>query len=169
MITPSVFDGEQYFKVGDFVTFAWNYTSLLASPTAVNILATCKANNQMYTLAVNQTIQANATQSIVWDTGNYQKTALSDPLLTEKYTLIIYDADSAITDVPRAGYLAPFAQYVFGMYTPQPYVSKEQYVCVTCSAAFGDMERRMMGMVFGMSALTVLSFTWFVGGSGVIW
>lgn len=169
MITPSVFDGEQYFKIGDYITFAWNYTSLLATPTAVNIMATCKANNQMYTLAMNQTIQANATQSIVWDTGNYQKTAIADPLLTEKYTLIIYDAASAITENAKAGYLAAFNQYSFGMYTPQPYVPKEEYQCVTCSGALGDMERRMMAMVFGMSAVTVLSFSWFVGGTGIIW
>lgn len=168
MITPSVFDGEQYYKIGDFVTFAWNYTSLEATPTAVNILATCKVNNQLYTIAMNQTV-TNATQSVVWDTGNYQKTALADPLLTEKYTLIIYDAQSAITDNARSGYLAVYNQYSFGMYTPQPYVPLDQYVCVTCSGAFGDMERRMMSMVFGMGFLTVLSFTWFVGGTGVIW
>jgi hypothetical protein len=32
-----------------------------------------------------------------------------------------------------------------------------------------DMERRALGMVLGMSVITVLSFTWFVGGLGVIW
>jgi hypothetical protein len=169
MITPSVFDGEQYFKIGDYITFAWNYTSLLATPTAVNIMATCKANNQMYTLAMNSTIQPNATQSIVWDTGSYQKTALADPLLTNKYTLIIYDAASAVTENARAGYLAAFNQYSFGMYARQPYVPKEEYVCVTCSAAMGDMERRRFGLVLGMCAVTVMSFSWFVSGTGIVW
>jgi hypothetical protein len=168
MITPAVIDGEQYFKIGDFVTFAWNYTSLEATPSAVNIMATCKANDQLYTVAMNQTV-TNATQAVTWDTGAYQQTALSDPLLTEKYTLIIYDAESSISATAQAGYLAVYNQYSFGMYTPQPYTPLGEYVCATCSGALSDMERRALGMVIGMSVLTVLSFTWFVGGTGVIW
>lgn len=168
MITPAVIDGEQYYKIGDFVTFAWNYTSLEATPTAVNILASCKANAQTYTIAANQTI-TNATQSVVWDTGSYQQSALSKPLLTEKYTLIIYDADSEVTAQAQAGYLAVFNQYTFGMYERQKYVPWNEFICATCSGALGDMEMRAIGMALGMGALTVLSFTWFVGGTGIIW
>lgn len=168
MITPSVMDGEQFYKIGDFVTFKWNYTSLEATPTAVNIMATCKENNQLYTIAMNQTI-TNATQAVTWDTGEYMRTAAADPLVVDKYTLIIYDADSSISANAQAGYLAVYNQYSFGMYTPQPYVPLDQFVCVTCSGALGDMEKRAVGMVVGMGVLTVLSFTWFVGGTGVIW
>lgn len=168
MITPAVGDGEQYYKIGDFVTFRWNYTSLQATPTAVNIVATCKQNQQLYTIAMNQTI-TNATQAITWDTGAYQMTAASAPLIVNKYTLIIYDAESSISAISQAGYLAVYNQLTFGMYTPQPYVPLAEFVCVTCSGAFGEMERRALGMVVGVGALTVLSFTWFVGGTGVIW
>jgi len=168
MITPAIISGPQYYKIGDFVTFAWNYTSLLATPTAVNILATCTANEQLYTLAANQTI-GNATGAVTWDTGSYQSTALSDPLLTETYTLIIYDADSSISATAQAGYLAVYDQYTFGMYTPQPYTPLGEFQCATCSGALSDMERKALGMVFGVSVITVLSFTWFVGGLGVIW
>lgn len=168
MITPAVIDGEQYYKVGDFVTFAWNYTSLLATPSAVNIVATCKANDQLYTIATNQTV-GNSTGAVTWDTGSYQATAVSDPLLTETYTLIIYDAAGSISDTSQPGYLAVYNQYTFGMYTPQAYVPLNEYKCATCSGALSDMERRALGMVVGMGVLTVLSFTWFVGGTGVIW
>jgi hypothetical protein len=168
LITPAIIDGPQYFKIGDFVTFAWNYTSLLATPSAVDILATCKENDQTYTLAMNQTI-GNATGAVTWDTGAYQSTALSAPLLTETYTLIIYDAASSISAQAQAGYLAVYDQYTFGMYTPQPYTPLNEFQCATCSAAFGDMERRALGMVVGVSVITILSFTWFVGGIGVIW
>ena len=168
MITPSVQDGEQYYKIGDFVTFRWNYTSLEATPTAVNVVATCKENNQLYTIAMNQTV-TNATQAVTWDTSGYQKTAASNPLIVNKYTLIIYDAESSVSAVAQAGYLAVYNQFSFGMYTPQPYVALADFVCVTCSGALGDMERKALGMMLGMSALTVLSFTWFVGGTGVIW
>ena len=51
-----------YFKIGDYVTFVWNFTSLEATPTAVNVMATCKANAQLYTIAVNQTV-SNSTQA----------------------------------------------------------------------------------------------------------
>jgi len=168
MITPAVISGPQYFKIGDFVTFKWNYTSLLATPTAINVMATCTANQQLYTLAANQTI-GNSTGGVTWDTGAYQSTALSDPLLTETYTLVIYDAESSISAQAQAGYLAVYDQYTFGMYVPQAYTPLGEFKCATCSGALSDMERRALGMVLGMCVLTVLSFTWFVGGLGVIW
>jgi hypothetical protein len=34
------------------------------------------------------------------------------------YTLIIHDSSKDITDIPSAGFLGTFEQYVFGMYTP---------------------------------------------------
>jgi hypothetical protein len=168
MITPAVIAGPQYYKIGDYVTFVWNYTDVLATPTAVNIMATCTANQQLYTLAANQTV-GNSTGAVTWDTGAYQATAVQDPLLTETYTLIIYDAASSISATAQPGYLAVFNQYTFGMYSPQPYTPLNEYVCATCSGALSDMERRALGMVFGMGLITILSFTWFVGGLGVIW
>jgi len=168
IISPNALSGSQYYKIGDLVTFAWNYTSLLATPTAINIVATCTANQQLYTLAANQTV-SNATGAVTWDTGAYQSTALSAPLLTETYTLIIYDAASSISATAQAGYLAVYNQFKFSMYLPQPYVPLGEYICATCSGALGDMERRALGMVLGVGAITILSFTWFVGGSGVIW
>jgi len=167
LLTPNA-QSTSYYKIGDQVTFAWNYTSLSATPTAINILASCSANSQTYTLAMNQTI-TNATGALTWDTGAYQATAVQNPLLTQTYTLIIYDADSSVSAVAAAGYLSTFNSYTFGMYVPQAYTPLADYVCATCSGALGDMERRALGMMLGMGVLTVLSFTWFVGGAGVIW
>jgi hypothetical protein len=168
MMTPAVASGEQYFKIGDYVTFGWNYTSLEATPTAVNVLATCTANTQLYTIATNLTL-ANNTNAVTWDTGSYQATAVQEPLLTETYTLIIYDAGSSISATAQAGYLAVYDSYTFGMYVPQPYTPLADFQCATCSGALSDMHRRALGLVLGMGLLTVLSFTWFVGGTGVIW
>ncbi|KAK0099620.1 hypothetical protein ONS95_013483 [Cadophora gregata] len=167
LITPNA-QTTSYYKIGDHVTFAWNYTSLSATPTAINILASCSANSQTYTLAMNQTI-TNATGALTWDTGAYQATAVQNPLLTQTYTLIIYDADSSVSAAAAAGYLATFNSYQFGMYVPQAYTPLADFVCATCSGALGDMERRALGMMLGMGVLTLLSFTWFVGGAGVIW
>jgi hypothetical protein len=117
---------------------------------------------------MNQTV-TNATGSVVWDTGAYQATAIQNPLLTETYTLIIYDAGAAETAPPSAGFLATFDSYAFGMYIPQPYTPLADWQCATCSGAMSDIERHALRMVIGMGLITVLSFTWFTTGLGVIW
>jgi hypothetical protein len=119
MVTPAATAQAQFYKIGDWITFAWNYTSLSVTPSAIDILATCSANQATYTLAVNH----SATDStLLWDTGKYQSTA-TVPLLTETYTLLVYDADSSISAAPAAGYLGVYNQFTFGMYTRQPYVN----------------------------------------------
>lgn len=173
MLTPAVIAGSQFYKIGSNVTFAWNYTNLLATPTALNIVATNSLAGQYYTMTANMTIGGNATNAVTWDSAAYSDSpeGLSNPLLTAQYTLVIYDADLSVTATAEPGYLQVYNQYQFGMYTPQPYadIPPGGYKCATCSAAFGDMERRALGFVFGMGIATVLSFTWFVGGTGVIW
>jgi len=118
MVTPAAISGQQYYKIGNWVTFVWNYTSLSVTPTAIDVLATCTANQGTYTLALNQSTKE--TGKVLWDTGAYQSTATL-PLLTETYTLLIFDADSSVSATAKAGYLAVYSQYTFGMYTPQPY------------------------------------------------
>lgn len=118
MITPNALAGDQFYMVGDFITFAWNYTSLSQTPSAIDILASCTANQATYTIAVNQS--AKQTE-VVWDTGNPPEGQA--PFLTDKYQLLIYDSESSVSAAPRAGYLGVFNQFSFGMYTPQPYIS----------------------------------------------
>ena len=116
MVTPNIIFGAQYYKVGDFLTFAWNYTSLSVTPSGVDVLASCATNSQMYTLAMNQSVEA--TGSVTWDTGASQTV----PFLTGTYTLIIHDAAKDVTASPQAGLLGTFSQFTFGMYIPQAYV-----------------------------------------------
>jgi hypothetical protein len=118
MMTPAAIAPAEYYKIGDKLTFAWNYTSLSVTPSAIDVLASCSLNQQTYTIALNQSVQP--TGAVTWDTGEYQATA-SIPLLTAEYTLIVYDAGSAITSIPQAGYLAVQDQFQFGVYSPQPY------------------------------------------------
>ncbi|RKF77056.1 hypothetical protein GcM1_222024 [Golovinomyces cichoracearum] len=168
MMTPAVSLGQQYFKIGDFVTFGWNYTSLEATPTAVNIMATCSANKELYTIQMNQTV-ANNTGLVVWDTGRYQATAVQNPLLTQTYTLIIYDSDSSISATAQPGYLAVFNQYTFGMYSPQPYTPLGDFRCATCNDGLSSIEKNALLMACVMSMITVFSFTYFVRRMSVIW
>ncbi|EMC92701.1 hypothetical protein BAUCODRAFT_37603 [Baudoinia panamericana UAMH 10762] len=167
MITPNVYT-TQYYKISDYITFAWNYTSLSVTPSAVDILASCASNSATYTIALNQTITA-ATQAVTWDTNDFQASA-STTLLTGKYTLIIHDAAKDVSATPAAGYLGTYQQFTFGMYDPQPYVSiQDGWQCVTCkkSAAFSTVEKQTMGFVLGAVAMTIVSFTWFAGVAGL--
>lgn len=102
-----------YYKIKDWVTFAWNYTSLVVTPTAVNVVASCNTNAATYTLANNMSVQATGNR-VLWDTN----ASAAIPLLTATYTLIIWDASKSISDLPSAGYLAAASNY-FTMYMPQ--------------------------------------------------
>lgn len=160
MITPSALAQTTYYKIGDYVSFAWNYTSLSITPSKVDVLISCSANSATYTLQSNASFEK--TGSVVWDTSpDITGTA---PLLTETYTLVIYDAQEAITEVASAGKLGVSDDFTFGMYIPQKYTPLSDWTCAVCSAALSDTERQALKFMFGMCIVTVLSFTWFVGG-----
>ncbi|KAL9136746.1 MAG: hypothetical protein Q9175_002037 [Cornicularia normoerica] len=160
MITPSALAQTTYYKIGDYVSFAWNYTSLSITPSKVDVLVSCSANSATYTLQSNASFEK--TGSVVWDTSpDITGTA---PLLTEKYTLVIYDAQEAITEVALAGKLGVSHDFTFGMYIPQKYTPLSDWTCAVCSAALSDTERQALKFMFGMCIVTVMSFTWFVGG-----
>jgi len=84
-------------------------------------------------------------------------------LLTNEYTLVVWDAAQAISATPQAGVLAPESQFTFGMYAPQPYQNWSDYKsqCPTCNGA-GQLEQMTLHFLLGMAGMTVLSFTWFV-------
>ena len=53
MITPAPFASQQLYKVGDLVTWAWNYTSLQGTPTAIDVSISCSAATRSYALTQN--------------------------------------------------------------------------------------------------------------------
>lgn len=163
MVTPATTANLELYKIGDFVTWVWNYTSLQATPTAVDVLASCSFATRTFTLTQNMTFETLG--SYTWDTGAYQSSNVASPLLTEEYTLIIYDADSSVSATAEAGYLDTYDGFTFGMYAPQSYTPlADGWTCATCSGALSDTERRAIGFVLTMSIITVFSFTWFVTG-----
>lgn len=163
MITPNALS-TQYYKIEDYITFVWNYTSLSATPSRIDVLASCATNNQMYTISSNVSVEE--TQSIIWDTGAFQSSA-TVPLLTETYTLIIHDAAKDISAAPQAGYLGVVNQFTFGMYTPQPYTPLNEYKCVTCNSAMTLAEKQTLLALVGMASLSAISFGWFTGVAGL--
>ena len=165
MITPAAIAAASYYKIRDYATFAWNYTSLSVTPSAVDILAFCSQNSITYTLTTNASI-TGPTQAFTWDTGAFQS-SYSIPLLVASYTMIIHDSARDATAAPMAGYLAAYNQFQFGMYTPQPTTPWADFQCATCSAAMSLSEKQTLGFMFGMAAVTVLSFSWFAGVAGL--
>lgn len=184
MLTPDPFF-PTYYKIGDNVTFAWNYTSLQVTPTAINVIATCSENHGTWTLTSNMSVEE--TGKVVWDTSNKSITKTA-PLLTASYTLIIYDADTSISDFPSPGHLSSQNRLIFGMYISQPYTplsgeisffslpnwnnirtnyKTTGYFCVTCNDALSLIEKNALMFAAGMVTITVLSFTWFAGDFGV--
>ena len=120
MVTPAPTASTSYYKIGDWVTFAWNYTSLSVTPSNVDVLASCTANNHLYTLTTNMSV--DATNTILWDTNSYQSHPPDGTsLLTETYTLVIHDAQKDVSATASAGFLSTYEQFYFGMYSPQPY------------------------------------------------
>ncbi|KAF2843605.1 hypothetical protein M501DRAFT_994591 [Patellaria atrata CBS 101060] len=159
--TPGPLEGPQYYKVGDYITFGWNYTSLSATPSYIDVMATCTVNNALYTIAANQSFETSAL--FVWDT----KPTPSPAYVVAMYTLLIYDSEAGTTAIPQAGYLSAFKQFSFGMYTPKPKVDWNDYHCIVCNAGVQSMERQTLTVLLGTTMVTVLSFTWFANGFGI--
>jgi len=146
------------------VTFQWNYTSLSVTPSAIDVLASCSINSATYTIAANMSVEE--TGAVTWDTGEFQATA-TNPFPVASYTLIVHDSSKDVTDVPSAGHLGAYAQYVFGMYTGQPYVPLNEFKCATCNGALSIHEKQALGVLLTTAAITIMSFTWFANGFGV--
>ncbi|KAK4221245.1 hypothetical protein QBC38DRAFT_138372 [Podospora fimiseda] len=167
MITPGPFAGTQLYKIGDYVTWVWNYTNVQGAPSAVDVLITAREVTRTYTLTQNMSFTETGN-SYTWDTNEFQKNNIETPLVQAEYTLVIHDTDGSPTSPAEAGYLGPFNLFKFGMYEKTKYTpSSEQWKCASCSGAGSiGVDKQSMGAAMVMSALTVLSFTWFVAGFG---
>ena len=123
LMTPALTDPTTYYKVSDYVTFGWNYTSLSVEPSKIDVYVTNTVNQAAYTLANN--ISYAPTGKVVWDTKkNANQTGDTPALIVGEYTLVIHDADTEVSAVASAGYLGSFNRYSFGMYTPQAYTPR---------------------------------------------
>ncbi|KAJ5389503.1 uncharacterized protein N7496_000571 [Penicillium cataractarum] len=164
MITPAA-TSTTYFKVGYNATFVWNYTSLSVTPSAIDVVASCSLNSQTYTLTQNMSVDPTGTY--IWDTDKYQASQTIS-LLTATYTLFVFDADKSLDDTAEAGYLSGSVGYSFGMYRRESYTPLNEFKCATCSGAISDVQRQGLKFAVGMALITILSFTWFVGGAGLL-
>ncbi|KAM0666972.1 hypothetical protein ACQRIU_004827 [Beauveria bassiana] len=158
--------GTALYRISDYITFSWNYTSLQGTPTAVDVLASCATARATWTLTGNMTYATSA--ELVWDT----KPPANDPkqpLLTAEYSLIIKDSDRSLDDRPEPGYLGADSALTFGLYAGKPYQNLSTWTCPGCRASSASRSIDGQGLKFAatMSVATVLGFTWFVAGLGI--
>ncbi|EFQ33283.1 hypothetical protein CGRA01v4_07011 [Colletotrichum graminicola] len=165
MITPAPMQQAiNLYKIGDYVTWGWNYTNLQATPTAIDVLVSCSAMAQTWTLTQNMSFAQPA--SFTWD-SSVQASDPSAPLRNDEYTLVIYDAESSVSATAAAGYLGVSNSFKFGMYLPQQYTPLSEWHCAVCKSSAPSLNNKAVGMAVGMSMITVASFTWFVTGLGM--
>lgn len=166
MITPDPFAAPTpLYKIGDYITWGWNYTGVQAEPTAVDVLVSCASRTATWTLSGNMTFET-AVPKFVWD-SSVQANDVENPLGNDVYTLVIKDSEAEITDRPEAGYLTSWQGFTFGLYKAKEYKPLSEWECVTCNSAASGLDTKAFKLAAGMSVVTILSFTWFVAGLGV--
>lgn len=110
-----------FFKIAPSqdITFGWNFTSVLATPTHLTVSAVCDNGNTYPVGPTDGIIPGTATQ-VVWDVYSYQLNNPNTPLAQATYTLSIWD-DRGKNAQRRAGFMSPNGALQFALYTPQPY------------------------------------------------
>jgi len=126
-----------FYKIApsQFITFAWNFTYVLATPTSLTLSAVGD-NGNTYPVGPTNGIIAGTSTSVVWDPWAYNQNTGGRPTLgMGTYTLKIWGDQGS--DAPRApGYLQPNTALKFGLYTPQPYTPiASGWSCLACSSA----------------------------------
>lgn len=164
MTKPAAFD-IPLFRIGTNVTLGWNYTGLLATPTAVDVILTQTTAHARWTLTANMTF--TSAVNYVWDT-TVQGSDKSAPLLESDYQLIVKDSDVALDQQPKPGYLRADQIFKLMLYRAQPYVSLPDYPCSGCSSAASSMYGGAAGLALTMTVLGVTTFTMFVTSAGIV-
>lgn len=123
-----------YYKIApsQVITFGWNMTSVLASPTHLTVSAVADNGNTYPVGPTDGIIPADATQ-VVWDIYSYQQHNPNMPLGVGTYTLNIWDERGP--GAGRAGgYLSPFNGLQFALYSPQVYTPiASGWTCAQCT------------------------------------
>ncbi|CEJ81376.1 hypothetical protein VHEMI01506 [[Torrubiella] hemipterigena] len=164
MTKPAAFD-IPLFRIGTNVTLGWNYTGLLATPTAVDVVLTQTIAKARWTLTANMSF--TSAVNYVWDT-TVQGSDKSAPLLDSDYQLIVKDSDVPLDQQLKPGYLRPDQVLKLMLYRAQPYVSLPDYQCSGCASAASSMYGSAVGLALTMTVLSVATFTMFVTSAGIV-
>ncbi|KAF9236045.1 hypothetical protein BU15DRAFT_50636 [Melanogaster broomeanus] len=138
-ITQPPQQSTSYFKIaeGQPITFAWNFTYVLATPTHLTVSAACE-NGNTYPVGPTDGIIPGTATDVVWDAYAYQTSHPELPLAQAGYTLKIW-GDQGPNAARAPGYLTPNSALQFALYTPQPYTPiSSGWSCGGCSGAMSQ-------------------------------
>ena len=110
-----------FYKIApsQFITFAWNFSYVLSTPSHLTVSAICENGNTYPVGPTNGVIPGSAT-SVVWDVYGWDQSNPNSPLAQATYTLEIFDERGP--DSSRSpGLLQPNSGLKFALYTPQSY------------------------------------------------
>ena len=110
-----------YFKLAPSnpITFAWNFTNVLVTPTHLTVSAACE-NGKTYPVGPTNGVIPGTATSVVWDIYSYQQNNPATPLAQAVYTLLVWDDRG--TAAPRLpGFMVPNENVKFAIYTPADY------------------------------------------------
>jgi hypothetical protein len=124
-----------FYKIApsQLITFGWNFTFVLATPTHLTVSAVCDNGNTYPVGPTDGIIDGTATQ-VVWDVFSYQQNNPT-PLAQASYTLHIWD-DRGPGATRRPGFLEENSALKFALYTPQSYTAiADGWSCTACNSA----------------------------------
>lgn len=126
-----------YYKIAPSnpITFGWNFTYLIATPTSLTVSASCQGGNQ-YPVGSDENghLPGTATE-VVWDMYSYQEAHPNTPLPQAMCNLMIA-GEGGFDAKQRPGFLKPDTGMNFALYTPQPYTPlAEGWKCTACGSA----------------------------------
>ncbi|KAI0076503.1 hypothetical protein K474DRAFT_1684771 [Panus rudis PR-1116 ss-1] len=124
-----------YYKIaqGNTVTFAWNFTSLLATPTSLTVSAVAD-NGNTYPVGPTDGIIPGTATSVEWDLFSYNQANPSRPLAQATYTLHIWD-DRGPGAPLSPGRFHENNALRFALYNPQSYTPLASWDCSGCNNA----------------------------------
>jgi len=134
---PAQTAAASYYKIapGELITFGWNYTLLLSTPTHLTMSAFCSDNGNTYPVGPTDGIIPGTATSVVWDPWAYQGAHQDLPLIMGSYTLSVWD-ERGPTATPQPGLFSANAQLHFALYTTQSYQPLASgWQCQGCNAA----------------------------------
>jgi len=156
-----------FYKIAEnqLITFAWNFSMVIATPTHLTVSAICE-NGNTYPVGPTDGIIPGTATSVVWDVYSYQQSHPNTPLAQAGYTLNIWD-DRGPGAGRAAGYLQANTGLKFALYTPQPYTALASgWQCNTCNSALASFpaNQALAGvltaiLVMFLSGFSLLRFT----------
>ncbi|CAL1709216.1 unnamed protein product [Somion occarium] len=124
-----------YYKIkqGVTLTFGWNFTSLLSTPTHLTVSAICD-NGNTYPVGPTDGIIPGDAQSVEWDLFSYNQAHPDTPLAQNSYTLHIWD-DRGPGAAMAPGLFHENNALRFALYNPASYTPLASWDCSGCNVA----------------------------------